>query len=108
MELTSRAGVRALLPSVVLAEATRGDATDAPINQIMKGLTLVAIDEEVAHLAARLKSRTGLVGVEYTIDAIVVAVTAVAGGGAILTTDPADIKALASAIPDVRIRAISV
>lgn len=108
LDLTSRAGAPALLPTIVLAESTRGDATDAQVNQIAKGLTLVPVDEEIARLAARLKSRAGLAGVQHTIDAIVVATTAVAGGGAILTTDPGDIQALASVIHHVRIRAIAV
>lgn len=88
-----------MVPSVVLAETLFGDQRDAPVNQVVKKLTILTVDEDVARIAAHLKRLSGLSGVEFTIDAIVVAVSVSLGGGAILTSDPDDIKRLADAQP---------
>ena len=93
------AGVPVVVPSVVLAETLFGDQRDAPVNQVVKKLTILTVDEDCARIAARLKRLSGLSGVEFTIDAIVVAVSVSLGGGAILTSDPDDIKGLADAQP---------
>jgi predicted nucleic acid-binding protein len=91
------AGVRVVVPSIVLAETLFGDQRDAPVNQVLKKLAIFSVDEDVARVAARLKRLSGMSGVASTVDAIVVAVSVSLGGGAILTSDPDDIKQLADA-----------
>jgi len=93
------AGVPVVVPSIVLAETLFGNANDAPVNQVLKGLLVVPVDEAVARLAASLKHQSGMSGVDATIDATVVAVSVSLGGGAILTSDPDDIRRLAAAQP---------
>ncbi|MGH9069052.1 MAG: PIN domain-containing protein [Acidimicrobiales bacterium] len=105
---SSEAGVPVLVPAVVLAETLFGDKRDARANQVLKRLQVVAILEPTARVAAALKRSAGMSGVAATIDAVVVAVSAAAGGGVILTADAEDIRTLASAVPGIRIRPIRV
>ncbi len=93
------AGVPVVVPSVVLAETLFGDQRDAPVNKVIKKLAVVSLDENIARVAARLKLQSGLTGVAFTIDAIVVAISVSLGGGAVLTSDPKDIRQLAHAQP---------
>ncbi len=102
------AGVRVFVPSVVLAEALFGDNRDARANQALKKLQVVPVSEPVARMAAKLKRLTDMSGVAGTVDALVVAVSAAAGGGVVLTADADDIGKLAGAVSDVRIRPIRV
>lgn len=105
---SARRGIRVLIPSVVIAESTRGDATDARINAVVsKGIVSPAGETE-ARIAARLKSAAGMSGVAHTIDVLVVATVAAAGGGAVLTSDKEDIEMLAEILPHRAVRAISV
>lgn len=108
LDLSVRVGAAVVAPAVVIAESTQGGPSDAIVNRVLKGVTMIPIDELLAREAALLRTRSGLVGAEHTTDAIVVAVTTLAGGGAILTTDPKDITALASSRAEVRVRAIGV
>ena len=100
LRMSRAAAARVVVPSVVIAESLRGDAADARTNQILSGLVTVEIGEREAREAARLKRASRMTGVQHTIDALVVAVASLAGGGAILTSDVEDIAALASARPD--------
>lgn len=100
LDMSRDAEARVVVPAVVIAESTRGDASDASVNRIINRLLVVPVDEETAREAARLKRATGMRGVEQTIDALVVAVATLAGGGSILTSDVGDIARLASARPD--------
>ncbi len=97
-----------MLPAVVIAESTRAAASDALVNRVVRAVDVVSTGEAEAREAARLKRLAGMSGVEQTIDALVVAAATLAGGGAVLTSDPDDIEALAAARPDVRVRAIRV
>lgn len=108
LEISVRTGAVVVAPAIVLAESTRGAPSDATVNRALKGVDVIAVDEPLAREAALLKTRSGLVGAEHTTDAIVVAVATLAGGGAILTTDPKDVSALASGRPELRVRAIGV
>ena len=107
MSSSAQAGVSVIVPSVVLAESLSGTNRDAGVYRVLRHLVVVDIHADHARVAATLKSGAGLTGVEHTIDALVVAVAVLEGGGAILTTDPQDIRALAAARSDVKIRAIS-
>ena len=88
---------------MVIAESTQGNPKDAAMNRVINTLEVVPVDETGAREAAALKSAAQMVGVEHTIDALVVAVASLAGGGAILTSDLDDITALAAARPDLTI-----
>jgi predicted nucleic acid-binding protein len=101
------AGVSVVVPSVVLAETLFGDQRDAPVDRVIKKLAVFSVDEEVARVAAGLKRLSAVSGVASTIDAIVVAVSVFLGGGAILTSDPDDIRRLADA-QSLRIRPIAI
>lgn len=102
------AGVAVLVPVVVLAETLFGDERDTRVNQVLKRLQVVGITEPIARLAAKLKSLANMQGVAATVDAIVVATAATAGGGVILTSDAGDIGKLANVAAAVRIRPIRV
>ncbi|HET9060488.1 MAG TPA: PIN domain-containing protein [Acidimicrobiales bacterium] len=102
------AGVPVLVPAVVLAETLFGDNRDAMVNQRLKKLEIVPVTEPLARAAAELKRLAGMTGVAGTVDAIVVAVSAGAGGGAVLTADVGDIRKLASNVEGFRIRPIRV
>lgn len=78
------------------------------MNRVINNLEVVPVDETGAREAAALKHAARMAGVEHTIDALVVAVASLAGGGAILTSDLDDIAALASARPDLTIVPIRV
>jgi len=64
------------------------------VNQVLKKLQIVDLTDPIARLAAQLKLRAGMVGVAATIDAVVVAVSAIAGGGVIVTSDVEDVRRL--------------
>ena len=102
------AGVPVLVPAAVLAETLFGDSRDARANQALKKLQVVPITEPIARAAAELKRSAGMGGVAATIDAIVVAVSAAAGGGVLLTTDVDDIRKLSIGALGVRIRPVRV
>lgn len=105
---SSRAGVPVLVPAAVLAETLYGDERDARVNRVLKKLEIVSLTDSIARSAAQLKRLAGMTGVAATIDAIVVATSATAGGGVILTSDPEDIRRLASYVADIRIKPVSV
>ena len=106
--MSRRAELRVVVPAVIIAESTQGNPRDAPINRVIKLLEVVAVDEAAAREAAALKTTAQMAGVEQTIDALVVAVASLAGGGAILTSDVDDIAALASARPELALVPIRV
>lgn len=105
---SSQAGVPVLVPAVVLAETLFGDARDARANQVLKKLQVVPITDRIARSAAELKRLAGMTGVTATIDAIVVATSAAAGGGVIVTSDIEDIRALARCAAGVQIRPVRI
>jgi predicted nucleic acid-binding protein len=82
-----------VVPSVVLVECLQGHAgRDAPENRFLKTCDVVAqVSEGLARRAAflRRRARRG-----SAVDALVVA--AAEPGGTVLTTDPDDLKALAT------------
>lgn len=102
------AGVPVLVPAAVLAETLFGDGRDARANQVLKKLQVIPITDPIARSAAGLKRDARMTGVAPTIDAIVVATSAAAGGGVVLTSDVDDIRALANCATGVRIRPVRV
>jgi predicted nucleic acid-binding protein len=103
---SSQAGVPVLVPAAVLAETLFGDGRDVRANQVLKKLQVVPVTDPIARSAAELKRLAGMVGVAATIDAIVVATSAAAGGGVVLTSDIDDIRLLADCAAGIRIRPI--
>jgi len=104
-----QAGAPVLVPTVVLAETLIGDERDARVYQTLKKLQVVPLDETIARMAARLKRLTGMAGVAATIDAVVTATSAAAGGGVILTSDIEDIRTLADRVTaGIRVRPIGI
>lgn len=108
IDLAIRGSSTVIVPAIVLAEALTGGPKDARVNQVLSKLTVVSITEDLARDAALLKRKSGMTGVQHTIDAIVVAVSASQGGGVVLTSDPGDIGRLADEVQQSRIRAIKV
>jgi len=88
-----KSGHGVVLPSVVVAETTRGTPRDAPIDRVIKHATVVALDLKLARMAGRLLHGARS---KQTIDAIIVATADLAPGSAILTGDERDITALAN------------
>lgn len=105
---SSRSGRPVIVPAAVLAETLFGDERDARVNQVLKKIEIVPVTDAIARSAAKLKRLARKSGVASTIDAIVVATAEAVGGGVILTSDPADIRALADVVTDARIRPIRV
>lgn len=105
---SSQAGVPVLVSAATLAETLFGDERDARANQVLKKIEVAPVTDLIARSAARLKRLAGMTGVAATVDAVVVATSEAVGGGVILTSDPADIRALANCVSDRRIRPVRV
>jgi predicted nucleic acid-binding protein len=102
------AGVPVLVPAAVLAQTLHGDRRDARADRVLGRLQVITVTEPVARAAAGLKRAARMTGVPATIDALVVAVSAAAGGGVILTSDVQDIRRLAGGLAGVRVRPVAV
>ena len=93
-----------VVPTVVLAEATTGRPTDAPVNQAVKQIGTVDTTPPTARLAGRLRfavKRSGTHRIPSAIDAIVAAHAAEVGAGVVFTTDPSDLRRLLAGTPGV-------
>jgi hypothetical protein len=87
------AGAPALLPTVVLAQVWRASPRQAPLAVLRRMCRMVPFTEDVAEAVGRLLARSGTADV---VDAAVI-ITAISHGGAVLTSDPGDLKVLADA-----------
>ena len=86
-----------VIPTVVLAEATTGRPSDAPVNQAVRAIGPVDTTPPTARLAGRLRfaaQRSGAHRIPGRIDAIVAAHAAEVGAGVVFTTDLPDLKRL--------------
>ena len=91
-----------VVPSVVIAETTRGGPRDAGVNRVLKSVHNVApVTERSAREAGRLLSALGLSNA--TVDALVVAEASRQEPAVILTSDMRDISALAAGYAHVRV-----
>lgn len=89
-----------VVPSVVLVESTTGrQRHDANLNRFLR--TCHIIEELTEHLARRAGALRAAARQGSAVDAIVVA--AAEPGGAVLTSDVSDLRALASHADDVQI-----
>lgn len=93
-----------VIPTVVLAEATTGRPTDAPVNRAVKQIGLIDTTPLTARLAGRLRfavKRSGAHRIPGGIDAIIAAHAAEVGAGVVFTTDPSDLRRLLADTPRV-------
>jgi predicted nucleic acid-binding protein len=95
-ELRRRGEWPAIVPTVVLTEALTGDHhRDHPENRLLRACDIRPVDELLARAAARLRAAANTPKVPSAVDAIVVAIADDAGGAVVLSSDPADLRALA-------------
>ena len=87
------AGIPALLPTVVLAQVWRASPRQAPLSVLRRMCRTVPFTEDVAEAVGRLLAVSGTADV---VDAAVI-VAAISHGGAVLTSDPNDLRKLADA-----------
>ena len=87
------AGTPALLPAVVLAQVWRASARQAPLAVLRRMCRAIPFTEDVAEAVGRLLARSGTADV---VDAAVI-IAAISHGGAVLTSDTNDLKALSDA-----------
>jgi predicted nucleic acid-binding protein len=87
-------GAAIIVPTVAIAESTRGGSPDAEINRFLKTVDLIALlDEPIARAAGVLRNVTRLRDVA---DAVVIATADAVHSSAVLTSDPSDLRRLAS------------
>ena len=96
-ELRRRGEWPAIIPSVVLTEALTGDhRRDYQENRLLRTCDVRSVDEVMARTASALRTRVGGRRPPSAVDAIVVAMADDAGGATVLSSDPGDLRALAS------------
>jgi hypothetical protein len=95
------------VPAPVLAEVCRGGRLDAPVNRILNGRGIEAVDltPDRARRAGTLLAKAKL-GSTHAVDAFVVATALGFGSAVIATGDPEDISRLASGHRQIRVFAI--
>lgn len=86
-------GLRPVVPSVVLAQAWRG-GPQPNLSRLLKGCVIEALAENAAREVGRLLATNGSADV---VDAAVV-VSAASRGDLVVTSDPDDLAALATAL----------
>ena len=95
-QLRRRGEWPAIAPSVIVAEALTGDhRRDYHENRLVRTCEVWPVDELLARAAAALRTQVRARRVPSAVDAIVVAVADQAGGATVLSSDPADLRALA-------------
>jgi hypothetical protein len=95
-----------LVPAAVLAEQYRGGGHDQVTDSCLgryTGIEVVDTTRALARRVGNLLARSGR-GSEDHVDATVVAVAVMAGGGVIATGDPDDIEALAQGLVGVTVQ----
>ncbi len=113
-ERTVRAALTAALaekvdvavPAAVLAELYRGRGLDQSIDACLAregGIAVAPTDRSLARRMGHLLAAVGR-GSAHHVDAAVVAVCAAAGGGVVLTADPAELSELSAGSPAITVR----
>lgn len=96
-ELRRRGEWPAIIPSVVLTEALTGDhRRDYHENRLLRTCDVRSVDEVTARAASALRTRLSGRRPPSAVDAIVVAMADAAGDATVLSSDPGDLRALAS------------
>lgn len=97
IELRRRNLWPAQVPAVVLPEALTGDhRRDFHTNRLLRACQIREVGEPVGRAAALLRTATGRAGTISAADAIVAAYADTCPEPVVLTTDPADLTALAA------------
>lgn len=100
----ARMGVPVRVPTAVLAEAYRGNPSDAALDRVLgRGIRPITMGQAVARLAGGLRHRDRLDSC-HTVDALVVATAIRLGGGLVATGDPEDLQSLAREHPNVKVQ----
>jgi predicted nucleic acid-binding protein len=87
----------AQVPAVVLAEALTGDhRRDFHTNRLMRACQIRDVDESLGRAAAQLRTATGRAGTISAADAMVAAYADTRPEPLVLTSDAADLTALAA------------
>jgi predicted nucleic acid-binding protein len=95
-ELRRRGEWPGVLPAVVLTECLTGDhRRDYHENRVLRTCDVKPVDEPLAWSAALLRSQVVARRAPSAVDAIVVALADFVGGATVLSSDPADLRALA-------------
>jgi predicted nucleic acid-binding protein len=98
------AGVPVVVSAVTLAEVLRGHRRDAAVHLFLKGCRIESVGSAIGRAAGDLLGRTGR---KDTVDAVVVATAmALPAPVLVLTSDPADIAALAEDLAGVTVAAV--
>lgn len=93
-----------VVPSVVVAECTTGQAQDANTNALLKRCVVVEdLPLVLAHRAGIIRFRAGR---GSAVDAVVVAVASTYPDSVVVTSDPADLTALSQETPTVSIQRV--
>jgi predicted nucleic acid-binding protein len=96
-ELRRRGQWPAQVPAIVLAEALTGDhRRDFHTNHLLRTCQVRDITEILAREGARLRAATGRAGTISATDAVVAAFASCCSHPTVLTSDPADLTALAA------------
>lgn len=99
-----------VVSAVTLAETLRGQRRDARVHGVLGGCRIEPVSTEVGRAAGELLGRTRRKDTVDTVDTVdaVVAVTAakLPGSVRVLTSDPADLRALTEEFPRVTIEAV--
>lgn len=90
----NQAGRQPLLPATVLAQIWRGGARQAAVAQVVRTTRIVDVDE---HMARRIGKLLGVSGTADVVDAMV-ALVAMDSGGAVVTSDPLDMRKLVDSV----------
>jgi predicted nucleic acid-binding protein len=91
------------VPVVVLAETLRGGPRDAPVNRILKAVGTTPTAPDTGRAAGQLLGR---IGGSNTADALVAAEALTIPGSTVVTSDPADLRALLAGQGPIGIQAI--
>jgi predicted nucleic acid-binding protein len=95
-ELRRRGQWPAIVPTVILTEALTGDhGRDYFASRLLRACDVRPVDEILARSAARLRASATVRRTPSAVDAIVVAIADQAGGAVVLSSDLADLRALA-------------
>jgi predicted nucleic acid-binding protein len=99
LTVAEQLGARVHVSSVTLAEVLRGQRRDARVHSLMAVVDKVSVTPDLGRAAGELLGRTGR---DDTVDSVV-AVTAQSVGNLVrlLTSDPADLRALTAEMPGV-------
>jgi predicted nucleic acid-binding protein len=95
-ELRRRGEWPAVVPTVVLTESLTGNYRRGyHKNRVLRTCDVRPVDEPLARSAALLRAKQTARRAPSAVDAIVVALADLVGGATVLSSDPADLRALA-------------